>query len=309
MINMKKIFLVILASITLFGCKKDEETIQLKTLNEYLASNPDVSIFNAAIDKAGLQTFKNGGGPFTWFMPNNTALTSIGITLDSLNRMSAGSASYFVTYHLLNTGLQTKDMIAQNSIARATQQGSPVYVGSSNGVFFVNGNKILSPDNVLSNGVVHVIGKVNIPVNLVGNIQAILSRTGQHSLFIAALTKTTRWTLFSGTTAYTVVAPTDAAMTSVGLTSAAILAAPGGTNSRLDSIVRYHYFNSARFFSNDFGNKITAQTALGAGRTIQASENGSKLKGKNNASPINITSKDILGTNGVVHIVDGVLNY
>ena len=303
---MKKVFLIIITIATLFGCDKEDKVVQLQTLNEYLAKTPDLSIFNAAIDKANLQDFKNGGGPFTWFMPNNQALTSVGITLDSVNKLTTGQASYFVTYHLLNSKVLTIDLVAQNSVPRNTQLGFPLYIGGSNCSFFVNGSKIISANNEISNGVVHIIEKPNTPVNLIGNVQAILNKTGKHSLFIAALTKANKWTLFSGTAAYTVIAPTDSAMTIAGLTSAVITSSTFG---RIDSIVRYHYFNSVRLFTNDLGNKETPQTALGAGRTITSSGNGFLLKGKTNASPVPLTITNILGTNGVVHTTDGILRF
>jgi len=303
---MKKIFLALIVTLSLFSCKKEDEVVTLPTFNEYIASNADLSMFNTLIDRAKLQDFKNGGGPYTWFIPTNAALISSGITLDSVNRLTEGQASYFVNYHLLNSLALTKNLVAQNSVPRNTRLFLPVYVGAFNGSFFVNGSKIIAADKELKNGVIHIIEKPNTPVNLVGNIQAMLTRTRQHTLFIAALTKANRWNLFSGTTAYTVLAPTNAAMTSAGLDTTAIVAATVG---RLDTIVRYHYFNNVRLFTNDLGNKETPQTALGAGRTIIASGNGLLLKGKSNPSPVNITTTNLLGTNGVVQIIDGVLRF
>jgi uncharacterized surface protein with fasciclin (FAS1) repeats len=288
------------------ACKKEEAAVALPTFSEYMASNNNLSIFNAAIDKAGLGDFKNGNGPFTWLVPNNDAMAAIGVTLDSVNRMPQGIASYFVTYHLINSKFATFEMVADNSFAKGTQQGGSVYIGRNGNSFFVNGSKIINPDAATSGGLVHTINRVNIPPQLVGNIQSILNRTGQHSLFIAALNKAGKWTQFATTTTFSVLAPTDIAMTNAGLTAAAIAAAP---TSKVDSIVRYHYFNSVRLFSNDFGTKETPQTALGAGRTISSLENGIKLKGKTNNSPVLITQNDLLGTNGVVHIIDGVLKF
>jgi len=197
-------------------------------------------------------------------------------------------------------------MIAQNSFPRVTQQGTSVYIGRNGSDFFVNGSKIIATDQAVANGLVHIINRVNTPPQLIGNLQNILNRTGQHTLFIAALTKANRWTQLSSTSVFTVLAPTDAAMTNAGLTSTAIAAATVG---KVDSIVRYHYFNSLRLFSNDFGTKQTPQTALGSGRTITSLENGAKLKGKTNVTPANVVKTDLLGTNGVVHIIDAVLNF
>ena len=300
--------LLVCFALSLFSaaCKKDDKVEPLQTLTEYISKNPDVSIFNAAIEKAGLQAYKNGGGPFTWFMPTNTALQNAGITADSVGRMTQGIASYFVTYHIVNARFTTDDMIALYSFPRNTVQGNPIYTGGDAGVFFVNGIKILSSNNEVAGGIVHKTENFMTPLPLVGNLQNMLTRTGQHTLFIAALTKANRWTQLSGTTAFTLLAPTDAAMTTAGLTSAAITAATVG---RVDSIVRYHYFNSSRLFTPDFGNKETPQTALGAGRTIFASSNGTMFRGRTNPTPVNVSTANLLGTNGVVQIIDGVLRF
>ena len=300
--------IIICLSMVLFfaSCKKEDAVTPLPTLTEFITQNADVSIFNAAIEKAGLQSFKNGGGPFTWFMPTNTAMKSVGITEDSVSKMPQGTASYFVAYHIVNARFATQDMIALYSFPRTTLQGGAIYTGGDAGVFYVNGIKITSADNKVSGGLVHKIEKFMTPLQLEGNIQNMLTRTGRHTLFIAALTKANRWTQFSGTTAFTVLAPTDSAMNVAGLTSSAITTATVG---RLDSIVRYHYFNSSRLFTNDFGNKETPQTALGAGRTITASGNGLLLKGKTNTVPANISTANLLGINGVVQIIDAVLRF
>ncbi len=310
MIIFKKLSLAVVAFITagilLSSCDKEDTVATAPTLESFLSNNAELSIFNAAVNKAGLKTFKEGGGPFTWFAPNNAAFASAGITLDSIGKMTEGAANYLVTYHLVNARFASRDMIAQNSFPRTTQQGTSVYIGRNGNDFFVNGSKIVSADQEVANGLVHIINRVNTPPQLIGNLQNILNRTGQHTLFIAALTKANRWTQLSSASVFTVLAPTDAAMTNAGLTSTAIAAATVG---KVDSIVRYHYFNSLRLFSNDFGTKQTPQTALGSGRTITSLENGAKLKGKTNVTPANVVKTDLLGTNGVVHIIDGVLNF
>ena len=307
MITFKKISLVLLAAASmLVSCNKKDSVPVAPTFATFLQSDAELSTFNTLLDKAGLQTFKEGGGPFTWLVPTNAAFTTAGITADSISRMTAGFANYLLTYHLINARFASIDMIALNSFPRTTQQGTAIYVGQNGQNFFINGTQILQKDIAISSGLVHTLNRVNIPPPIAGNLQSILNRTGQHSLFIAALTKANRWAQFSTPSVFTILAPTDVAMTNAGLTIAVIAAAPV---ARVDSIVRYHYFNSLRYFSNDFGNKQTPQTALGAGRTITSSENGAKLKGKTNPSAVNVTKTDILGTNGVVHIIDALLRY
>lgn len=300
------LIILITAGILFSSCKQEEAKIY-PTLSTYLQSQPDLSLFAVALDKAGLQSFKEGPGPFTWFAPTNDAFAAAGISLDSINRMKAGDISYILMYHLVNASLASNEMVAQNSFPRTTQLGVAVYIGRKGADFYVNGSKITTIDNRVSNGYVHKINRINVPPLFTGTVQAIITKTGQHSLFIAALTRAGRWAQLNTASVFTVLAPTDNAMTAAGLTSAAIAAAPA---AKVDSIVRYHYFSSVRLFSNDFGTNVeTPQTALGAGKTITSLESGNKLKGKTNATPVNVTIKDILGSNGVVHIIDGVLSY
>jgi uncharacterized surface protein with fasciclin (FAS1) repeats len=110
--------------------------------------------------------------------------------------------------------------------------------------------------------------------------------------------------LASTTAVFTVFAPTDAAMTAAGYTSTSIAAA---TPANLAAVMRYHYILNTRLFTNDLTRTATPPTAVGSTAFLTTSENGTKLKGKNNSSAVNITRSNILGTNGVVHVIDGVL--
>lgn len=294
------------------SCDKNDETVSYPSFDDFLKSKPELSMFTQALDKAQLQTFKEGQGPFTWFAPTNDAFIAAGITQDSLNKMTAGKTSYLLLYQLINPTsiplipLFTRDMIAQNSFAKTTQLGQNIYVGNYGDSFYVNGSSIISRDNQVSNGVVHIVNRFNVPPVLKGNIQNLLSATGQHTLFIAALTKASRWTALGTTAVFTVLAPTDAAMTAAGYTSASINTSTVG---RMDSLVRYHMFSNSRMFTNDLGNKTTPGTMLGTTKTIVASNIGKKFKGLSNATPVDAIVSDMLGTNGIVHSINGVLKY
>lgn len=311
---MKKILysglLFVGAAISLSSCVKETGVATAPTFESFLKSQPNLSIFSAALQKAQLETFVNGPGPFTWIIPTDEAFQTAMVTIDSLNRMTPGQANYLVQYHIINSLVRKIDMVAQNSFPRGTQLGTTtagnVYFGQLADSFYINGSNIISIDNKVTNGVVHIINRLNIPPNLKGNLQAVLNNTGLHSLFIAALNRASRWALLSGTSAFTIFAPTDVAMTAAGYTTATIATTPV---TRMDSVVRYHMFSGPRLFTNDIGNSTTPGTFLGPAKTLSGSMNGKKIKGAGNASPIDIIKSDILGTNGVIHIINGVLRY
>jgi uncharacterized surface protein with fasciclin (FAS1) repeats len=311
-----KISFLVCAAVLLFSsCKKDEATVTLPDLDAYLKTQSNLSTFNAAIEKAQLSDFKKGPGPFSWLAPTNDAFTAAGITADSLNRMTQGAASYLVMYHILSSGsnpptaVLTKEMIAQFSVSRATQLGGTLaFMGQKGNDFFVNGSRITSGNNRLSNGVLHVINRVNTPPQLRGTIQAILQKTGQHNLFIALLNRASQWAQLSAGT-FTVLAPTDAAITALGApfnSSTTINTIPVTDATR---IVRFHMFSGARLFNNDFKDGLSPSTMQGPGRSIRITSNGTGLAGPLNTAPVQFggTLRDVLGTNGVVHSLSGVL--
>jgi uncharacterized surface protein with fasciclin (FAS1) repeats len=305
-----KYFLFFFLAAVFVSCDKNDDATTAPTLDAYLKAESTLSTFSRALDKAGLESFKTGPGPFTWFAPTNDAFTSAGITEDSLSKMTQGQISYILLYHLANASLSSREMIALNSSPRNSQLGAgsnAFYIASVNSENYFNGTKISSRDNKVSNGYVHVINRLSTPPLLRGNLQNILTSTGQHSLFIQAITKANLWTQFGSASVFTIFAPTDAAMTAAGYTSTSIAAASGTTLTALTTAMRYHYLSSLRLFTNDLMRTSLPATAAGSNQYLIPSDNGTKIKGKGNTTPANIIKADNLATNGVVHIIDAVL--
>ena len=310
----KNILFVSTAVLLLASCKK-EEPVVLPDLDTYISGQSNLSTFNAALSKANLDEYKKGPGPFSWLAPTNDAFTAAGITADSLNKMSPGAVSYLLMYHVLRSNdnpsknVQTNEMISRFSVSRATQlDGALAFMGQKGSDFFVNGARIVSSNNFLSNGIVHVIDRVNTPPALRGNVQSILQRTGQHTLFIALLTRASQWAQLTGGT-FTVLAPTDAAMIAAGAPFNTLTGINGLSVADATRFSRFHMFSGARLFNNDFQDGLTPSTMQGPSRTIRVTNNGARLAGPNNTSPIEFGGnlRDALGTNGVVHSIAGVL--
>jgi uncharacterized surface protein with fasciclin (FAS1) repeats len=309
---MKQTFLkytfLFMLSAAMVSCDKDKDKeADAPTLDTYLKGEAQLSMFSKALDKAGLESFKNGVGPFTWFVPTNDAFTAALITEDSLNKMTPGQINYLLMYHLVNAKLSSGDMVAVNSTPRSTQLGSgngQIYIASLNNENYINGSKVIKRDNAVSNGYVHVINRFNVPPVLKGNLQGVLRTTNNHTLFIEALTRANLWTTLGSASVFTVFAPTDEAMTAAGYTSSSIAATPVAT---LAAAMRYHYILNIRLFSNDLNRASIPATAAGSSSYLTTSENGTKVKGKNNIAAVSIVTPNILGTNGVVHVIDGVL--
>jgi uncharacterized surface protein with fasciclin (FAS1) repeats len=297
--------LVLLAS----SCEKDNDSATtLPTAESILQGDTDMSIFYSMIKKAQLEGFLNGPGPFTWMVPENAACTKAGVTADSVSRMTAGTANYYVMYHLFNAKVFSIEISALQSTNRNTQGGQALWLSTDRTNYFVNGERIIKTDMEAQNGIVHKVSGFFIPPPLRGNIQSLLTATGQHATLIAALQKTGLWTSLGSTSVFTILAPNDAAFAKAGITIDMINALTGAALTSFTNRMRYHLFN-VRLFSSDFRDGRTPGTVLGSTRTIGVS-NGGKLLTSTSTPAVTaaFVTTNSLGTNGVMNVIDNVLN-
>ena len=109
--------------------------------------------------------------------------------------------------------------------------------------------------------------------------------------------------LLSGTGPFTVFAPVNQAFINAGF--ATINDIMSASPDALTPILAYHVIG-ARVFSSDLTNGMMPDMFLGGTTTITLN-GGAKIKGAGNASASNIVKTDIVSTNGVIHVIDGVL--
>jgi uncharacterized surface protein with fasciclin (FAS1) repeats len=112
---------------------------------------------------ADLITTMTGPGPFTVFAPTDTAFAAV--PADTLKKLLADKAllTKVLTYHVMagttmSAGLKPEDKTLEGSTVKIT--------GDATAGFLVNDAKIVAPDIVASNGVIHVIDKVLLPPDL-----------------------------------------------------------------------------------------------------------------------------------------------
>eukprot|EP01035_Chromulina_nebulosa_P005431 gene5431-7361_t len=118
----------------------------------------------AAATAAGLVPTLQSPGPFTVFAPTDAAFAALPAgTVDTLlkpeNRKQLVSV---LTYHVV-PGRTLSTALAGKQVSVASVQGATLAVDGRNGVT-VNGAKVVSADIAASNGVIHVIDKVLLPL-------------------------------------------------------------------------------------------------------------------------------------------------
>jgi len=130
---------------------------------ETALSNPSLTTLVTAIKAAGLVDTLQGEGPFTVFAPANTAFVklSAGTLGDLLDIESKEKLAATLTYHVLTGKLMAADIAKLNKAK--TVQGSHIVIDTSDGIK-VNNATVIKTDIVTSNGVIHIIDAVMLPV-------------------------------------------------------------------------------------------------------------------------------------------------
>jgi uncharacterized surface protein with fasciclin (FAS1) repeats len=115
-----------------------------------------------AATAAGLVETLQGKGPFTVFAPTDAAFAALPAgTLDGLLKDPA-ALKKILLYHVVS-GAITADKVVGLTSATSVE-GSPIAISVKDGAVYLNGSaKVVTPDVMASNGVIHVIDKVILP--------------------------------------------------------------------------------------------------------------------------------------------------
>ena len=115
-----------------------------------------------AATAAGLVETLQGKGPFTVFAPTDAAFAALPAgTLDGLLKDPA-ALKKILLYHVVS-GAVTADKVVGLTSATSVE-GSPIAIAVKGGTVYLNDSaKVVTPDVMASNGVIHVIDKVILP--------------------------------------------------------------------------------------------------------------------------------------------------
>lgn len=136
------------------------------TLNliDAAAANGSFKTFGKAIEQAGLADSLRSTGPFTVFAPTDAAFDKLPAgKLESLMKPeNKEELAAILNYHVVK-GSQSAATIGKWDSAR-TLQGQSAPIKAVDGKFSVDGAKVVHADIASSNGMLHGIDKVNLPL-------------------------------------------------------------------------------------------------------------------------------------------------
>ena len=124
------------------------------------SSNPQLSVFTAAVKAAGLDKTLNTRHSYTLIVPANSAFASLSKTQITHLRNS-GFLPKIVRYHALKSRVSPQQFSA--GARPLTLQGKPLTLSKSGPVYTVNGATVLCGNIRTRNATVYIVNKVLLP--------------------------------------------------------------------------------------------------------------------------------------------------
>ena len=267
------------------------------TVYDIISNSPDHTTLETAIDACSLDGTLSGSGPFTVFAPTDNAFNNLpaGTLTALLNDIPA--LTDILLHHVVGDSVMS-GMLSNNQIV-TTLLGTDVTVTiNSNGDVYIDNAMVTVVDLVGDNGVVHVIDAVMVPVTSSNSVYDIISASPSHTTLNTAVMACNLMGTLSGPGPFTVFAPTDNAFNNLpaGTVSALLNDIP-----TLTDILLHHVVGDS-VMSGMLSNNQIVTTLLGTDVTVTIDSNGNVFI--DNAL---VTLADVVGDNGVVHIIDAVL--
>ncbi len=292
-----------LVTTSFFSCKDDEDpTPEPQNITEVVVAGDDFSDLEIALTRANLTSTLEGAGPFTVFAPTNAAFDKAGI---DVNTVDVATLTDVLLYHVLgNASIKSTDLQDGQTYASTAAEAGPngeqlsILIEKTGSAVKVNGSaNVSSADVSATNGVIHVIDNVLLPLNVVGHAAANTNFTSLVGALGAADGDLVN--VLSGTGPFTVFAPLNSAFDEIATVTA------GLTTEQLAKVLTYHVV-SGNVVKNDLSNGMLVTTVNGGTFTVNISGNTVTLTDAGGGvSTVLLT--DVQATNGVIHVLDKVI--
>ncbi len=252
----------------------------------------------AAVQAAGLADTLNGAGPFTVFAPTDEAFAKLPSgTLEMLLKPeNKGKLAAILTYHVVPGSVKAADVMKMKFAT--TVNGQRLAIKTNGGKVMVDGATVTATDIACSNGVIHVIDTVVMPVD--GTVVDVAAKNGSFNTLVAAVKAAGLVETLSGKGPFTIIAPTDAAFAKLPPGTLDMLLKPEN-KQKLTEILTYHVVPGVAAYSDAVVKMREVPTVLG--RPVMVKVMGDKVM-LNNAT---VVIPDVQASNGVIHVVETVL--
>lgn len=251
------------------------------------------SILLGAIEDAGLTTTLQFLGDFTVFAPSDAAFEALGI--ETVESLTDEQLSNVLTYHVLDGEVPSSALQPEQTVTALN--GENVFITVDNGDVTVNGtSNVATADINTRNGVIHAVDGVLLP-DAFGNVVDNAVKRYELTTLVDLVTQQNLAETLQDTEAnYTVFAPTNAAFEAISSTLSTL------TDEQVTNTLLYHVLASAVEAGDLEASQTVATLNNDEEILIEVTDGVVTINGS-----ATVQIADVVGTNGVIHIIDEVL--
>lgn len=293
---------VTLATFTSCEEEKTETPTEEQTIVQVASNDPQFSTLVAALKRVNLVSTLEGPGPFTVFAPTNAAFQALGVDLATI---SDSELTKILLYHVLGASVQSgaiQEGQTYASTASATGPGGSqlsVLIEKTGNSVKLNGTANVTTANIVTkNGVIHVIDKVILPLDIVGHAAANSNFTSLVGALGSAPGNLVN--VLKGAGPFTVFAPLNSAFAAISGTVASL------TPEQLAKVLTYHVVAGANVRSTALTNGQSVATVNGASFSVNIAGGNVSLRDASGKTS-NVVLTDVQATNGVIHVLSSVI--
>ena len=288
-------------------------TSSKQNIVELALATPQLSTLVTALKAASLVDTLTGDGPFTVFAPTNTAFDALlpGVLANLLKPANKAQLSDLLTYHVVSGNIMTSMILDKEMIK--TVEGKYVTARKADALtIFINSARITVSNVTASNGVIHFIDAVLVPSGApptpptppppapgTQNIVQLASATPDLSTLVEAVKAAALVDTLESAGPFTVFAPMNEAFAALPAGTLANLLKPKN-KAQLVRLLTYHVVQGA-VKAADILDGERLLTVEGMYVMCAVNKSGVFI---NNAQ---VTTADVMASNGVVHIINQVL--
>ncbi|TYC17041.1 fasciclin domain-containing protein [Bizionia gelidisalsuginis] len=314
----KSPLLYVLVVLLFWSCNSDDDNSAPLNQNpetglnivQTAQANANLSSLVAAVIEANLDVTLSGSGPFTVLAPSNAAfaefLSANGWA--TVADIPDTALEQTLLNHVISGTITSSDLVglgAGYTSTLATGAGDnamSLYFETSSGVLFNNVSTVTTADVEATNGIIHVVDKV---ITLPSVVEHAAANTNFSSLVTAlGAADGELVNVLSGVGPFTILAPANDAFTTY-LNGTALADVPTDVLSQL---LLNHVINGelSSTLLSDLGSGYSNTNATGAGSNAMSIYYTTNNNVMFNGSAT-VTTADVIGTNGIIHAVDTVI--
>lgn len=304
------VFIMVLSALLFAACWHTSDSDK-DNIVEIIVADDRFDTLEIAVITAELDDDLAGDGPFTVFAPTDDAfdLLGAGTIASLLETANRAVLINILTYHVYEGAVEAADAIALDGTAVEMLNTANLRfdVVGTDLILNLNGVRealVIETNINASNGIIHVIDAVLDPDDAPLDIIQTASASAEFNTLVTAIVAAGLDDDLAAPGPFTVFAPTDDAFNAIDAGAlAALLASP----TALSNVLLYHVYDGS-VLSDAVPALDGSSVMMLNGDDLSFDVNGGIFLNFGTPSQAEVIDIDILCSNGVIHVIDAVLD-